>query len=61
MPILNITNLKDNEEAQIENNAQVNKIESIKINGSSLKPNNEKIIDIPLASEKDITDLFKEE
>lgn len=60
MPILTVLNKKENEAAEIENHAQVNKIEEIQINEIPLNIDGKKI-NIPLAAEEDIASLFKKE
>lgn len=60
MPILKIINMDDAKEAVVENNAQVNKIEDIQIDGVSLEVDGKKI-NIPLATDEDISSLFKKE
>ena len=60
MPKLEINNLEEGETARVDNGAQVNIIEKISVNGDALKINDSKEINIPLASEKDISQLFVE-
>lgn len=59
MPLLNILNLQDGEEAEVENKAQVNKIEDIQLGDELLNINN-KQINIELANENDVKFLFPE-
>ena len=60
MPILTVLNKKENEVAEIENHAQVNRIEEIQINEIPLNIDGKKI-NIPLAAEGDIASLFEKE
>ena len=60
MPKLEINNLVDGETARVDNGAQVNIIEKISVNGDVLRINDNKEINIPLASEEDINQLFVE-
>lgn len=58
MPILTILNQGNDDIAKVEHNAQVNKIESIQINGVNLAIENKKI-SLFTASNEDISTLFK--
>lgn len=61
MPNLNIKNTDTSGNAEIENGAQVNKIEIIYLNNEELKPDNNRAINIPIASQEDVQNLFIKE
>lgn len=61
MPNLNIKNTDAFGDAEIENGAQVNKIETIYLNNEALQPNENKDINIPIVSQEDIQNLFIKE